>query len=62
MKATPLAIPDVILVEPKVFGDERGFFFEILNQARLEKKSSSPRSSCNTITDVHTHGAPERLM
>jgi len=32
MKATPLAIPDVILVEPKVFGDERGFFFEILNQ------------------------------
>lgn len=28
MKATRLAIPDVILIEPRVFGDERGFFFE----------------------------------
>lgn len=27
MKATPLAIPDVILLEPKVFGGDRGFFF-----------------------------------
>jgi hypothetical protein len=33
MKTTPLAIPDVILFEPKVFGDERGFFFESFNQA-----------------------------
>lgn len=36
MKATPLAIPDVILLEPKVFGDERGFFFESFNQATFE--------------------------
>ena len=36
MKATPLAIPDVILLEPKVFGDERGFFFESFNQAKFE--------------------------
>ncbi|MGQ5712408.1 dTDP-4-dehydrorhamnose 3,5-epimerase [Desulforudis sp. DRI-14] len=28
---TPLTIPDVILVEPKVFGDERGFFMETYN-------------------------------
>src|ERR1700712_72904 len=28
MKAIPLAIPDVVLLEPKVFGDERGFFLE----------------------------------
>ena len=32
MKATPTAIPDVLLLEPKVFGDERGFFFESFNQ------------------------------
>lgn len=31
MKATRLAIPDVILLEPKVFSDERGFFFESFN-------------------------------
>ena len=32
MKATPLAIPDVRLIEPSVFGDDRGFFFESFNQ------------------------------
>lgn len=32
MKATPLAIPEVILFEPKVFGDARGFFMESFNQ------------------------------
>jgi dTDP-4-dehydrorhamnose 3,5-epimerase len=32
MKVTPLAIPAVLLIEPKVFGDERGFFFESFNQ------------------------------
>lgn len=37
MKATPLAIPDVFLIEPQVFGDERGFFFESFNQAKFEQ-------------------------
>lgn len=36
MKATPLTIRDVYLIEPQVFGDERGFFFESFNQARFE--------------------------
>ena len=36
MKATPLAIPDVIVLEPKVFGDDRGFFFESFSQAKFE--------------------------
>ena len=31
MKATPTAIPDVLVIEPKVFGDARGFFFESFN-------------------------------
>lgn len=37
MKATSLSIPDVILFEPKVFGDERGFFFESFNQRQFEE-------------------------
>ena len=32
MKIIPTAIPDVVLLEPKVFGDERGFFFESWNK------------------------------
>ena len=32
MSVTRLAIPDVVLLEPKVFGDARGFFFESFNQ------------------------------
>jgi dTDP-4-dehydrorhamnose 3,5-epimerase len=36
MKATPLAIPDVLLIEPKVFGDARGFFYESYNQKAFE--------------------------
>jgi dTDP-4-dehydrorhamnose 3,5-epimerase len=30
------AIPDVKIIEPVVFGDERGFFFESFNQAKFE--------------------------
>jgi dTDP-4-dehydrorhamnose 3,5-epimerase len=37
VKATPLAIPDVFLIEPQVFGDERGFFFESFNHAKFEQ-------------------------
>jgi dTDP-4-dehydrorhamnose 3,5-epimerase len=29
---TPTAIPDVLIIEPKVFGDDRGWFFESFNQ------------------------------
>lgn len=32
MKVTPTAIADVLLIEPKVFGDARGFFFESFNE------------------------------
>src|SRR5574343_430585 len=37
MQATRLSIPDVILFTPKVFGDERGFFFESFNQQVFEE-------------------------
>ena len=32
MQVTPTALPDVLLVEPRVFGDERGFFYESWNR------------------------------
>jgi len=32
MRAIPTTIPDVMILEPKVFGDSRGFFFESFNQ------------------------------
>lgn len=37
MKVTPTAIPDVLIIEPKVFGDERGFFFESFNQRTFQE-------------------------
>jgi dTDP-4-dehydrorhamnose 3,5-epimerase len=32
MRAVPTAIPDVLILEPRVFGDDRGFFFESWNR------------------------------
>ena len=37
MNIVRTAIPDVLIVEPKVFGDARGFFFESFNQRRFEE-------------------------
>ncbi len=34
---TPTAIPDVLIVQPKVFGDNRGFFFESFNENDFSK-------------------------
>ena len=44
MNFTPLQIPDVIVFEPKVFGDERGFFYESFNHARFEAAVGYPVS------------------
>ena len=35
MQATRLAIPEVILFSPKIFGDQRGFFYESFNQQKF---------------------------
>ena len=37
IKVTRLAIPDVFLLEPKVFGDDRGLFFESFNREVFEE-------------------------
>jgi dTDP-4-dehydrorhamnose 3,5-epimerase len=42
MKITPTAIPDVLLIEPTVFGDSRGFFFESYNQKTFLETTGLP--------------------
>ena len=37
MKITPLAIPEILLIEPTVHGDERGYFYESYNQKQFEE-------------------------
>ena len=54
MKAIPLEIPDVILIEPKVFGDERGLFFESFNQAAFE---AAIGGRVNFVQDNHSRSS-----
>ena len=42
MKVRPTALPDVVAVEPKVFGDSRGHFFESFNRRALEAALGRP--------------------
>ena len=41
MKATRLAIPEVVLIEPQMFGDARGFFFESFNQKTFNEATGT---------------------
>jgi dTDP-4-dehydrorhamnose 3,5-epimerase len=51
MKVTPLNIPDVLLIEPQVFGDERGFFYESFNQNKFEEAIGR---KINFVQDNHS--------
>ncbi|MGE6233943.1 dTDP-4-dehydrorhamnose 3,5-epimerase [Aeromonas media] len=42
MNVIKTAIPEVLIFEPKVFGDERGFFFESFNHKQFEEAVGSP--------------------
>lgn len=41
MKATPTKITDVLVIEPRVFGDERGFFFESFNEKAFNEATGN---------------------
>ncbi|MFQ3191438.1 MAG: dTDP-4-dehydrorhamnose 3,5-epimerase [Paraglaciecola sp.] len=43
MQATPLAIPEVVIFEPRVFGDERGYFYESFSQKTFEQATGLKR-------------------
>ncbi len=61
MKLLPSAIPDVQLIEPKVFGDERGFFYESWNKKALQAlgldadfvQDNHSKSARNVLRGLH---------
>jgi len=61
MKVTPTAIPDVLVLEPRVFGDARGFFFESWNRRDFEAagvasdfvQDNHSRSARNVLRGLH---------
>ena len=62
MKVTPTAIPGALIIEPRVFGDGRGFFFESFNQRVFEESTgvstafvqdNQSRSSRGVLRGMH---------
>lgn len=62
MKATETAIKDLLIIEPKVFGDDRGFFFESYNKRRFAEitgrevefvQDNHSRSVKNVLRGLH---------
>ncbi len=54
MKATPTRIPDVLVIEPKVFGDDRGFFFESFNRRAFHEATGL---NVDFVQDNHSKSA-----
>ncbi|UUZ68406.1 dTDP-4-dehydrorhamnose 3,5-epimerase [Polaromonas sp. P2-4] len=52
MKATQTSIPEVLIIEPKVFGDARGFFFESFNQKAFNEATGLNETSF--VQDNHS--------
>ena len=62
MNVLPTAIPDVFIIEPKVFGDERGLFFESFNRRQFSEligrnvdfvQDNHSRSAKNVLRGLH---------
>jgi dTDP-4-dehydrorhamnose 3,5-epimerase len=58
MNVTPTAIPDVLLLEPKMFGDSRGFFYESFNQRAFEAAIGGP---AGFVQDNHSRSGRDVL-
>ncbi|WP_053843503.1 dTDP-4-dehydrorhamnose 3,5-epimerase [Paracidovorax avenae] len=54
MNVLPTRIPDVVVLEPKVFGDARGFFFESFNQRAFDEATCSRHAF---VQDNHSRSA-----
>ncbi len=54
MKVVATDIPDVLIIEPKVFGDARGFFFESFNKQQFEQATGL---NCDFVQDNHSRSA-----
>ncbi len=62
MQIVQTAIPEVLIIEPQVYGDERGFFFESFNQQKFEAltgvktefvQDNHSRSAVNVLRGLH---------
>lgn len=62
MQVVKTAIPEVLIIEPQVFGDERGFFFESFNQRKFETltgiktefvQDNHSKSAINVLRGLH---------
>jgi dTDP-4-dehydrorhamnose 3,5-epimerase len=51
MKVTPTKIPDVLIIEPDVFDDDRGFFLESYNKKKFEDATGV---RCDFVQDNHS--------
>jgi dTDP-4-dehydrorhamnose 3,5-epimerase len=58
MKLIHTAIPDLLIIEPKVFGDDRGFFFESFNRRRFAELTSR---DVDFVQDNHSRSAKNVL-
>lgn len=54
MQIIPTAVPDVLIIEPKVFGDARGFFFESFNERAFREATGL---AVNFVQDNHSRSA-----
>jgi dTDP-4-dehydrorhamnose 3,5-epimerase len=68
MKVIPTAIADVLLIEPRVFGDDRGFFFESFNERAFREatgvrlpfvQDNHSKSSLGVLRDVAVDIRPD---
>ena len=62
MKVVPTEIPDVLIIEPKIFGDDRGFFYESYNHTKFMEatgldlefvQDNHSRSARNVLRGLH---------
>ncbi len=56
MKVTPTSIPSVLIIEPRIFGDTRGFFFESFNQRAFNLATGL---DVNFVQDNHQIQQPQ---
>jgi dTDP-4-dehydrorhamnose 3,5-epimerase len=68
MKSTQLQIPEVLLLEPDIFEDDRGFFYESFNQEKFDKATGKSisfvqdnysKSKKNTLRGLHYQLPPK---
>lgn len=66
MTVTPSSIPDVLIIEPRIFADSRGYFFESFNQAAFEEavgpvrfvQDNESRSTYGVVRGLHFQKPP----